>query len=408
MATVATATPTADAVVKSLGTGFIDPGWFDASTIVAGTAVGGDLSGTLPNPVIASDAVDNSKLANMATKTVKGNATGGSTNPTDLTTAQLAGMFGTPDGTKFLADDGTLKVPGGSLPVVVEGDILVADASNVLVPLNPGSNGDVLTIVAGVPAYAAPSGGGGMTIDWASIVSITGTTTVTASGVTKDHRCSGTTSNYTVTLPTSGLTDGDVIAFTMDSALTKLVMLDATGGHLIDGRQTRVLWANECCTLRWDGTNWTKVAGKSIPMVAFMALISASQSILTGAVTKVTLDTAIVDVGGIADAANSKVVARRGGLYRIRGTVSYDVGASAQRYDIFLYKNAASIGFNSNGANSSFALLATPSIGSVVVSLSAADYIELYGYQDSGGTRSVSRDGTLPYTYLSVEEALSW
>lgn len=32
----------------------------------------------------------------------------------DMTTAELAAIFGTPDGTKFMADDGTLKTPSGN------------------------------------------------------------------------------------------------------------------------------------------------------------------------------------------------------------------------------------------------------------------------------------------------------
>lgn len=117
---LASVTAAANKVPIAGGAGTIDAAWLPAAAIVAGTAVGGDLTGTLPNPTIAADAVTNAKLANMATKTVKGNATGGSANPTDLTTANLAAMFGTPDGTKFLADDGTLKTPsGGSSGVTV-------------------------------------------------------------------------------------------------------------------------------------------------------------------------------------------------------------------------------------------------------------------------------------------------
>ena len=63
---------------------------------------------------VAANAITNAKLATMATKTVKGNSTGGSAVPTDLTTANLAAMFGTPTGSKFLADDGTLKTAGGT------------------------------------------------------------------------------------------------------------------------------------------------------------------------------------------------------------------------------------------------------------------------------------------------------
>lgn len=57
-----------------------------------------------------------------------------------------------------LAKQLQLSTTPGSLPVT--------DGSNEQQYLVPGSNGDVLTIVAGVPAYAAPTGGfTGLTLD---------------------------------------------------------------------------------------------------------------------------------------------------------------------------------------------------------------------------------------------------
>jgi hypothetical protein len=50
----------------------------------------GDLTGTYPGPAVADDAIDNTKLANMAQATLKGRASGAGTgDPTDLTASQV-------------------------------------------------------------------------------------------------------------------------------------------------------------------------------------------------------------------------------------------------------------------------------------------------------------------------------
>lgn len=354
MATPASATPAANTVVKSDGTGVIDAGWLPAAGIVAGTTVGGDLTGTLPNPTIAADAVTNAKLANMATLTVKGNATGGSANPTDLTTAQLAAMFGTPDGTKFLADDGTLKTPAG----------------------------------------------GGGDIDWANPVSITGAATITSSGVGKVHLCTGTSADYAVNLPDSGMTAGDLIAFQMGttSTLTKRVTLDATSGNLIDGVQTRVMWAYEVAILKWDGTNWCKVGGKSVAMSAAISR-SGAQTIVTTTFVKIQLNTQDYNNGMTTDVAtNYRITVPRPGLYTCRAYSNWDL-ASVTEATILVYKNGSYTALNSD--NSTASVYRNIFVTDLPV-LAAGDYIEAYVSHVTGADRNIGLGK------LSVTEMAPW
>ena len=58
-------------------------------TDIEGMTVGGDLTGTLPNPTIAASVVTNAKMANMAAKTVKMRHTNSTGAPEDTTMANL-------------------------------------------------------------------------------------------------------------------------------------------------------------------------------------------------------------------------------------------------------------------------------------------------------------------------------
>jgi len=116
----------------------------DAVSGSAITALTGDVTATGPGSVpatIANDAVTNAKLANMAAHTFKGNNTGSTGDPLDLTSTQLtaelndfvgdSGSGGTKGlvpapasgdaaALKFLKADGTWAVPAGASGTVTE------------------------------------------------------------------------------------------------------------------------------------------------------------------------------------------------------------------------------------------------------------------------------------------------
>lgn len=178
-------------------------------------------------------------------------------------------------------------------------------------------------------------------------VSITASTTLTSAAFGKYQVCSGTSANYTVTLPTAVGGAGQTIGIRMALGLTKLVSLACTGGQTIDGAATRIMWAGESALLESDGSNWVKLGGKSIPMTCQLQRASTDFSIATAGWFAVPMDALALGTALLYDSTDGQVVAVRPGIYSCL-IFAYCVGAAA---GVILYaavsKNAGqSAGFS--------------------------------------------------------------
>lgn len=237
-------------------------------------------------------------------------------------------------------------------------------------------------------------------LDYSTEVSVTTTATLT---IGQRHVCSGTSADYTVTLPAASGNAGQRLQVRMASGLTKLVTVDGNSTELIDGSQTRVMWANEVAVLECDGTGWTKISGKSVPMFCSTKR-AAIQSISNNTETKIALDTVNAESpAGQADVTtNDRINIKRPATYFITAAAIFNLAATSGNNQAY---------FKINGTKYTLVPI-VPSVGAtapgpcmtVPVSLVAGDYVELGVFQLSGATRDTI-GGT---EFLITQEVVQW
>ena len=278
----------------------------------------------------------------------------------------------------------------------------------------PGTSGQVLTS-NGAGAYptwqAAGVGSGDLVSPLVSAeISITGATTAT---ISRMHVCSGTSADYTVTLPAASGNGGKFIGFRMAplASLSKAVTLEGNGSETIDGATTREMWALESCILYCDGSNWFKVAGRSIPQICLMAP-GTTTSTTSGTEQKIQINTTIIDnTGRMADTTNKLIKFVRAGTYIVAAyTRSSFLSSNCARWISATYKNGdvSPAPFFTQAECSGLSGGFVGSVVPVAQTLAKNDTLELYTLQTSGSGQTVGGTGTTEDTNLFVAEQLTW
>lgn len=304
---------------------------------------------------------------------------------------------------KATAVSGNVLTIAGAAPnegsAYADVNLLVGDAAELRV-----TAGAFTDIQAAINALESGAGGTGdmLSVLVNSPVSITGTTSLSSSAFGKMHVCSGTSSSYTVTLPSPTSNAGKFIGFRMDHGLTKLVTITHNASENIDGASSRIMWANESAILGNDGTNWYKIAGKTIPMICSMSR-HASYSISSGSATVIPVDTTLVDNTGLmADpTTNHHVYIVRGGYYVVSGTTWYNNIGAANRVECRLHRNGT------EESVLSIPTVATNSVGpgtTYIASCSVSDYLDIGGLQDTGSSANTYAD----WVIISAVEQPQW
>ncbi|MFI8608503.1 hypothetical protein ACIGFL_09280 [Pseudomonas sp. NPDC077649] len=279
--------------------------------------------------------------------------------------------------------------------------------------LTAGTNITIDRTNPAAPVISAAGGGGGsgdiVSALVNSEVSVTGAVTLDATAFGKMHACSGTTVNYTVTLPAASGNAGKVIGFRMASGLTKLVTLDGNASETIDGATVRQMWANEVAILLCSGTSWTKIAGKTIPMACGMYPTAAVNVALFPTFTAVPMDATIFDTSGMmADAVNDRINILRPAVYRLSANCYYQ-GASGQSVELQCIVNKNGV-ISAVGSYTEWRTVASGEPVRVIffddANLVAGDYVHLSARLKTTIRALYTNDAT--FTFLKISEVPSW
>lgn len=293
----------------------------------------------IQNKFIANNAVSNTKLAQMATLTLKGNNTGGTANSLDLTVAQvnailpvftatLNGLVPLSGGgtTNFLRADGVWAVPADTGITQVIGDVTAGPGSGTqaatlaTVNANVGSFGSSTSI----PSFTVNAKGLITAASGNVVIAPAGTltgTTLNSTVVSSSLTSVGTITSGTWTGTTISIANGGTGQITANSAFNALSPMTTAGDIIYEDATPKAVRLGIGST----GQVLTVVGGLPAWSPATASLTTTEQiiTLLSGDITAQFVDLAHA-VQGTSASINSISLAVVGGPEQLK-TVDYTV-----------------------------------------------------------------------------------
>jgi hypothetical protein len=250
--------------------------------------------------------------------------------------------------------------------------------------------------ITGITASSPLTGGG---TSGAVTVGIQDGTTAQKGAVQLENSTSST-STTTAAVPASvksayDLANAAIPKSLIDAAGDLIVGTAAdTAGRLGIGTANQILAVNSGATaLEWKTPATTGFVGASIYK-------SGNQSITTATTTTITWDAELFDTNTFHDNStnNSRMTIPAGyaGKYLVTSTISW--GSSATGYRIAeIHKNGSVVNFTWSGAMQGYYVVGITSI----INCTVGDYLEIKGYQNSGGNLNAA--GGAAESYFQIQ-----
>jgi|TARA_X000001382_G_scaffold128379_1_gene117935 hypothetical protein len=174
---------------------------------------------------------------------------------------------------------------------------------------------------------------------------------------------------------------------------------------IIKANQLQDFGGNSILTSDGAGVVTPNASGiKNTP--AFRATLSNATSMSNGAIVKLEFGTEVYDTDSAYDTSNYRFTVPSGEAGKYFFKAQYALALSDQQYaTVRFYKNGSNVEFTQNlTSTSSSGSLTVYMANCTVMNLSAGDYVEIYGRQDSGGTltANTSRSEFLGYKLIGA------